>query len=197
MSPEVLSGLILFALVSSLTPGPNNLMLMASGANFGFWPTLPHMLGIGFGFTLMIVLVGLGVAEVFQIWPELNLALKIFGVAYMIYLAWKIANAAEPGKAKATAKPMSFLQAAAFQWVNPKAWAMSLTATTVYATAGDATGVYWVAGVFGAINFPCISLWTLLGIQVRRWLKNPTRLRIFNWSMAGLLILSLYPVFLT
>ncbi len=197
MSPELLSGLILFALVSSLTPGPNNLMLMASGANFGFWPTLPHMLGIGFGFTLMIVLVGLGVAEIFQIWPQLNLALKIFGVAYMLYLAWKIANAAEPGKAKSTAKPMNFLQAAAFQWVNPKAWAMSLTATTVYAVPSDPTGVFWVAGVFGAINFPCISLWTLTGIQVRRLLKNPIRLRIFNWSMAGLLILSLYPVFLT
>lgn len=195
MSSEFLSALVLFAFVTSITPGPNNLMLMASGVNFGFWRTIPHMLGIGIGFTVMIVLVGLGLTQAFERWPELNTALKVVGVAYMLYLAWKIAHAAEPGKGVAKPRPMTFLQAAAFQWVNPKAWAMALTATTVYVAPDDPYGIYWVALIFGAINLPCVSCWTTLGQQLRRFLTNQTRLRAYNWTMALLLVLSLYPVF--
>ena len=132
MNTEILIGLTGFAFVSSITPGPNNLMLMASGANFGFWRSIPHMLGILLGFTLMVFLVGLGLAQVFDAYPVLHDVLKVVSVVYMGWLAWKIANAAPPKKGEAAGTPMTFLQAAAFQWVNPKAWAMALTAVTVY-----------------------------------------------------------------
>ena len=197
MSIEILYGLIGFAFVSSITPGPNNLMLMASGANFGFWRTVPHMLGIALGFTLMVFLVGLGLAQVFDAYPVLHDVLKLVSVIYMAWLAWKIANAAAPSEGKAAGTPMTFLQAAAFQWVNPKAWAMALTAVTVYSFGPSLWAVAAVAGVFGLVNGPAVSSWTLLGMQLRRILTNPVRLRVFNWSMAVLLMASLYPALAT
>ncbi|MCY4333086.1 MAG: LysE family translocator [Litoreibacter sp.] len=193
MSIEILYGLIGFAFVSSITPGPNNLMLMASGANFGFWRTVPHMLGIALGFTLMVFLVGLGLAQIFDAYPVLHDVLKIMSVVYMTWLAWKIANAAPPGDGEASGTPMTFLQAAAFQWVNPKAWAMALTAVTVYSFGPSLWAVAAVAGTFGLVNGPAVSSWTLLGTQLRRVLTNPLRLRVFNWTMAALLMASLYP----
>jgi threonine/homoserine/homoserine lactone efflux protein len=133
MSPEILSALLLFAFATSVTPGPNNLMLMASGANYGFRRTVPHMLGISLGHLFMVVVLGLGLAQVFTTWPVAHAMLKVLSVAYMLYLAWRIATAAPPGEARATGRPFTFLEAAAFQWVNPKAWAMALTAISVYA----------------------------------------------------------------
>ncbi len=191
---ELLTGLALFALVSSLTPGPNNLMLMASGANFGFRPTVPHMLGVGLGFTLMIVLVGVGLASLFEAWPPSYQILKVLSVIYLLYLAWKIATAAAPYGETSSAKPFTFLQAALFQWVNPKAWAMSLTAISVYSPSQSLVSVILVAGVFGSINLPCISIWTLMGQQLRRLLTSSRRLIAFNVTMATLLVASLYPV---
>ncbi|SEV98911.1 LysE type translocator [Aliiroseovarius sediminilitoris] len=120
MTIELLSAFVAFAFVSSITPGPNNLMLMASGANFGFQRTIPHMLGIGIGFTFMIVLVGAGLMTLFDLYPVSYTILKTGSVVYLLWLAWKIANASQPGTGKASGIPMSFLQAAAFQWVNPK-----------------------------------------------------------------------------
>jgi threonine/homoserine/homoserine lactone efflux protein len=197
MTYEILIGLVGFAFVSSITPGPNNLMLMASGANFGFWRTIPHMLGIALGFTLMVFLVGMGLAQVFDAYPVLHGILKVASVLYMFWLAWKIANAAAPKEGAPEGSPMTFLQAAAFQWVNPKAWAMALTAVTVYAMGSSWIAVAAVALTFGAINGPAVSLWTLLGQQMRRVLTNPSRLKAFNWTMAALLIASLYPILLT
>ncbi len=194
MTYDLLLGLIGFAFVSSITPGPNNLMLMASGANFGFRRTIPHMLGIGLGFTFMVFLVGIGLGQVFDSVPVLHMILKIVSVVYMFWLAWKIGNSAPPQKSEAEGTPITFLQAAAFQWVNPKAWAMALTAVTVYSPSRDLEGALWVALIFGATNLPSVSSWTVLGQQMRRFLTNPKRLRIFNWSMAALLIASLYPV---
>lgn len=194
MSYETLAGLVGFAFVTSITPGPNNLMLMASGANFGFRRTLPHMLGIGIGFTLMVAVVGLGLAGVFQTSAMAQTVLKVLAVLYMLWLAWKIANAAPPEDRAAEGRPITFVQAALFQWVNPKAWAMALTAVTVYAASGTILAVLAVAAVFGAINLPCVSSWTVLGQQIRRFLTNPGRLRAFNIVMAVLLIASLYPV---
>ncbi|MEM9582691.1 MAG: LysE family translocator [Pseudomonadota bacterium] len=194
MNSEILIGLAGFALVSSITPGPNNLMLMASGANFGFWRTIPHMLGIALGFTLMVFLVGLGLAQIFEAYPVLHTVLKVLSVLYMAWLAWKIANAAPPKEGEAAGTPMTFLQAAAFQWVNPKAWAMALTAVTVYSLGTSIWAVAAVACTFGLVNGPAVSTWTLIGQQLRRVLTNPARLRIFNWTMAGLLMASLYPV---
>lgn len=194
MMLETLPALALFAFVTSVTPGPNNLMLMASGANFGFRRTVPHMLGVGLGFVLMTFLVGIGLAGLFQTYPLAVTVLEAVSVVYMLWLAWKIAHAAAPRDRQAGGTPMTFLQAAAFQWVNPKAWAMALTAVTVHAPDRSLWAVALVALIFGAINLPSVSLWTLIGQQLRRVLTNARRLTVFNWTMAGLLVLSLAPV---
>jgi threonine/homoserine/homoserine lactone efflux protein len=196
MTTDLVLALAGFAAVSSLTPGPNNLMLMASGANFGFRRTVPHMLGIGIGFTLMIALVGAGLMALFDLVPALHTALKVGAVVYMAWLAWKIAHAAAPGEAGANARPMTFLQAAAFQWVNPKAWSMALTAIAVYAPERTLLAVISVALVFGAVNLPAVSCWTSVGGHIRRWLSGGRRLSVFTWSMAALLLASLVPVLL-
>ncbi len=178
--------LISFAFVSSITPGPNNLMLMSSGANFGFRRSLPHMLGVALGFTFMVGLLGLGMAEVFARWPILHQILAGISALYMLWLAWKIARSGAPGEGRSD-RPMTFLQAAAFQWVNPKAWVMALGAVTLYA----GLGTWAVAAIFGAVNLPAITVWVLMGQGVRRWLTRPAQLRAFNWVMAGLLVASL------
>ena len=194
MTYDILMALIAFAFVSSITPGPNNLMLMASGANFGFRRTIPHMLGIGLGFTFMVLLVGAGLVQVFDRYPISHTVLKVLSVLYLLYLAWKIAHAAPAKGADAAGTPMTFLQAAAFQWVNPKAWAMALTATAAYAPDQTINAILLVALVFGTINLPSVSTWTVLGQQMARILTNPHRLLAFNWTMAALLVASLYPV---
>ena len=145
MNLEFLTALILFCFVSSVTPGPNNLMLMASGANFGFRRSVPHMLGISIGFTLMVALVGLGLMQVFDAIPASYTILKVFSAAYLLWLAWKIANAGRPQGSQTGARPMTFLQAAAFQWVNPKAWTMALSAITLYAPTREWATVLLVA----------------------------------------------------
>lgn len=170
------------------------MMLMASGANFGFKRSIPHMLGIAIGFTFMTFLVGLGLAQAFISFPVLHTVLKVVSVVYMLFLAWKIANAAPLKQSEASGTPFSFLQAAAFQWVNPKAWAMALTAVTVYSPSSDLYGSFTVAIIFGLVNFPSVSVYTVLGEQVRKFLTNHFRLRAFNITMAVLLVVSLYPV---
>ena len=194
MTQDLLLALAAYALATSITPGPNNLMLMTSGANFGFRRTLPHMLGIGIGFSVMVLLVGTGLAQIFEAWAPARTVLAVFSVAYLLWLAWKFANAAPLGEAENHARPLTFLQAAAFQWVNPKAWAMALTATTIYAPDQSTTAILLVALVFGAINLPSVSVWTVLGQQMRRLLTGPARLAWFNRTMALLLVASLYPV---
>jgi len=203
---ELFVGLATFSFVSSITPGPNNLMLMASGANFGFVRTVPHLLGVAIGFVIMTLIVGAGLAQVFDRFPISYDILKVVSVAYLLFLAWKIANAAparfgrlavQPDNANLTSgagAPINFLQAVLFQWVNPKAWAMALTAMSVYNPTRSLSGVALVALVFGLINLPCVSTWTVLGQQIRRWLNNNLRLRLFNWTMALMLVLSLAPV---
>ena len=198
MTYDLVLALSLFALVSSITPGPNNLMLMASGANFGFRRTIPHMLGVGIGFTLMIVLVGIGLVQIFDLYPISHQILKVVSVIYLFWLARKIANAAPPERDVANeSTPITFIQAALFQWVNPKAWTMALTAITAYAPNQTLGSVIWVALVFGIVNLPSVSLWTALGEQMERFLTSAARLRAFNWLMAALLVASLYPVVFT
>lgn len=192
MQSTTLLALSAYAFVSSITPGPNNLMLMASGANFGLRRTVPHALGVGIGFTLMIILVGIGLMGLFELFPILNKLLKVVSVAYLLWLAWKIANASAPGTAgKARARPMSFFQAVLFQWVNPKAWSMALTAIALYAPDRNLAAVLFVAMVFGLINLPSTSMWAVMGQVLRGWLSSPGRLRAFNWTMAALLMGSL------
>jgi threonine/homoserine/homoserine lactone efflux protein len=194
MTYELLTALATFALVSSITPGPNNLMLMASGANFGFWRTIPHMLGVGVGFVVMLILVGLGLMRLFDAFPVSHSILKVISVAYLLWLAWKIAHAGAPEGSGAEGRPFTFVQAALFQWGNPKAWTMALTAVTLYAPDRSVPAILWVALIFGAINLPSVSSWTLLGQQMRRVLSNPRRLQAFNFGMAIMLVGSLYPV---
>jgi threonine/homoserine/homoserine lactone efflux protein len=192
MEQTTLAALSAFALVTSITPGPNNMMLMASGANFGLRRTVPHALGVGVGFTLMIVLVGVGLMELFDLFPVLNLILKVVSVVYLLWLAWKIAHAAAPDtEGSARGKPMSFVQAMLFQWVNPKAWSMALTAIALYAPDRNLAAIALVAAVFGIINLPSTSLWAVMGQALRGWLSSPARLRAFNWTMAALLVGSL------
>lgn len=170
-------------------------MLMTSGANFGFRRTVPHMLGVALGFTFMVLLVGIGLVQVFEAFPVSYTLLKVVSLVYLTYLAWRIATAvpATGGNAE-SGIPLTFIQAALFQWVNPKAWTMALTAVSVYSPSQSLTAVAFVAGVFGAVNLPCISFWTSMGQQLQRLLTNPRRLRMFNISMALLLVGSLYPV---
>lgn len=194
MTQDLLLAFALYCLATSGTPGPNNLMLMASGANFGWRRTLPHLLGVTAGFTLMVALVGMGLARLFELWPPAHDLLEVVSVVYLLWLAWKIANAAAPEAGTSERRPISFLQAVAFQWVNPKAWTMALTAVTVYSPGTGLAAVLLVAAIFGAINLPCCSGWVVLGRQAARWLTNPGRLRLFNGVMAALLVASLWPV---
>ena len=194
MNTDLILGLLGFAFVTSITPGPNNLMLMASGANFGLRRSLPHMLGIGAGFVVMVALVGVGLMGVFDRYPVSQTILMIGSVGYMLWLAGKVANALPPEQSRMEGKPITFLQAAAFQWVNPKAWAMALAAITAYAPDRSIAAVFFVALIFGAVNFPCVSSWTLLGQGFRRFLSTSARLRVFNWTMATLLLASMVPL---
>lgn len=199
ITTQLLAALAAFALVSSITPGPNNLMLMASGINFGVSRTIPHMLGVAIGFTLMIVLVGLGMMEFIEAVPGSITFITVASGLYLLYMAWKIASTetvpAESGSGQAQSKPMSFVQAALFQWVNPKAWTMALTAISAYAPKSQGwLGVIIVAAVFGAINLPSTSLWAVMGAKMRRFLGDPVRLRAFNIVAALLLVGSLYPM---
>ncbi|MEB8388868.1 LysE family translocator [Rhodobacteraceae bacterium KMM 6894] len=194
MTYEIFSALIAFCFVGVITPGPNNMMLMASGANFGFRRTVPHMLGIGLGMPVLTLMVGIGAMQLFERWPLVRAVLTVLSVAYLLWLAWKIAHAAAPENAQATGRPLTFLQAAAFQWVNPKAWFMALSAITLYAAGREMSAILWVAGSYVMVS--CISTtgWTAMGQQLRRWLTSPARLRAFNWTMAILLVATMIPV---
>jgi len=195
MPMDLLIAFAAFALISSITPGPNNLMLMASGTNFGFARTVPHMLGVALGFTLMVLLVGLGLAEIFSRIPQAHMALKAVCAVYLSYLAWKIATSAPPEDGEARGKPFTFVQAALFQWVNPKAWTMALTAVTAYAPADAGLAAFFlIAAVFGVINLPSVGLWAVMGTQLRRVLHDRRALQVFNLAAAILLLASLYPV---
>ncbi|MCT4557911.1 MAG: LysE family translocator [Pelagimonas sp.] len=194
MTLDIFLALALFCAGTLFTPGPNNLMLMASGANFGLRRTLPHLFGVAFGFPTMIIPVGLGVMQLFDAWPASYTILKVASIAYILYLAWKIAHAAAPEKVSADARPLTFLQAAAFQCVNPKAWSMALGAITLYASGRDVVSILIVSGTFAALGTVSATVWTTLGTGVRRLLADQRRLRVFNWIMASLLVASMIPV---
>lgn len=193
---DLLIAFVLFAFVSSVTPGPNNTMLLSSGVNFGFNRTIPHMLGISCGFALMVLAVGFGLGAVFRAYPILYTILRYAGAAYLLYLAYKIATSGPVKDATdKEARPMSYLGAAAFQWVNPKAWVMAIGAISTYTPMnGYFTNVAIIAFVFGIVNLPAVSLWAGCGSLLRNVLRDPFWLRVFNGVMAGLLVLSLYPL---
>lgn len=193
MERDLLLALTGFAIATLFSPGPNNMMLMASGANYGIRRTVPHMLGVALGFPILAAAVGLGLGALFEAWPPVRVALEAISVAFLLWLAWKVANAAAPGERAAEARPLTFAQAASFQWVNPKGWAMALGAMSLYAATGGWVRVIAVAGVFALLGLVSATTWTLIGTQIRRILTGPWRLRAFNWTMAGLLVASLWP----
>ena len=184
-----------FAFVSSATPGPNNVMLLASGANFGFRRTLPHMLGVSIGHSFQVGLIGLGLLQLFNAHPDSLILMKLLSAAYLLYLAYKIANTSPTADANPGSKPLTFLQAASFQWVNPKALFIAITAQSQYAQPElGIWGPMAIALLFIAANLPAVSIWGYLGVQIKSLLSTPQRLRIFNYAMAGILIATLYPM---
>lgn len=193
----LLTGLIGFAFVSSITPGPNNIMLMASGASFGIRRTLPHLAGVSLGFGAMALVIGLGLVGILAAVPVLFEIIRWVGAAYLLYLAVKIAASSGIGSKPASGRPMTFWQAVAFQWVNPKCWAMGLGAMTTYAEPGAGPwSIALVALVFTLVNAPCVAGWATFGLGMKRLLRKPAAMRAFNVTMGLLLVLSLFP-FLT
>ncbi len=196
MTADAFLALLVYALVTSITPGPNNFMLLASGVNFGFVRTVPHMLGIGIGFLVLLLAVGFGLGAVLTAFPALHTVLKVAGGAYLLYLAWKIAMSRSMGaEAGAKARPMNFLEAAAFQWVNPKAWVMAVTAIATYTDTRQYFSTVLVVGViFVLVNVPSVSTWAGFGSALRDWLSDPVRLKWFNMAMGALLAATLWPM---
>ncbi|QYK03262.1 LysE family translocator [Shewanella psychrotolerans] len=193
---ELVFAIALFAFSSGITPGPNNIMLMSSGVNFGVKASLPHLAGICIGFPCMVLAIGMGLSALFQSYPILHLVIKYVGITYLIYLAWLIANSSSKMEGKQTSKPLSFIQAAAFQWVNPKGWIMAVGAVATF-TSIDlplTPQVITIASVFLSVAFPCAVVWLGFGVALKRLLKNQRQQKWFNITMALLLVLSIIPM---
>ena len=191
------AAIIIFVITTCVTPGPNNTMIMASGLNYGIWRSMPHYAGICLGFFAMVVGVGLGISQLFEQFPILQLILKVIGAAYLSFLAYKIASA-QAAEIVSKDKPFSFMQAAAFQWVNPKAWVLAVGATVTYTVISDTytLQVLVIAAIFLIFGSPCTLLWLWGGASLKSILQNPASVRIFNISMALLLMGSLTPIFI-
>jgi threonine/homoserine/homoserine lactone efflux protein len=196
MSLELFAAFILFAIVMLFTPGPNNIMLMSSGLNFGFGRTLPHMLGVSIGFGLMVFLVGIGLGAIFKIYPALYTVLKYAGAVYLLYLAVVIGTSGRVEEGKKKSRPMTFVEGAAFQWINAKGWIIALGAITTYAALTRfPANVILISALFVAIGTVSSATWAAFGSGLRRFLKDPRHVRAFNVVMALLLVASLIPVF--
>ncbi|PDT10500.1 lysine transporter LysE [Rhizobium sp. J15] len=195
MPLDTFFALVLFAFTTSITPGPNNMMLFASGVNFGFRRTIPHMFGIGAGFFSLLIGVGLGLGALLHTLPLVYTVLKFAGGAYLVWIAWKIASSRSLSEGKSSTAPMSFVSAAAFQWVNPKAWVMAVTAMATYTNPELYLASVLIVGLaFAVVNVPSVSTWAGFGSALREWLSDPVRLKWFNISMAVLLVASLWPM---
>jgi threonine/homoserine/homoserine lactone efflux protein len=193
---ELVAAMAMFAFVTSVTPGPNNIILLASGVNFGVKRTLPHWLGVSLGHFVMLLLVGAGLESLLKAYPFVYQVMKVVGFAYLVYLAWGVARSGAPERnGEEATDPISFLGAAAFQWVNPKAWIMSIGYFSNYMpTDASLTFVVLTCMMFSAINFPSVGLWAWLGAKLEHYLQNDKLRRIFNATMAVLLIASMVPI---
>jgi threonine/homoserine/homoserine lactone efflux protein len=199
VSHQLLLAFVVFAAVMYITPGPNNIMLLSSGLTFGFRPTVPHILGVTFGFAFMVGAVGVGLGTVFLAYPILQTILKWGGVAYLVYLAAAIARA-EPIKPEEGGRrrgPMTFFGAVMFQWINAKAWVIVISTITAYAAIASFP---WNIVIQVSLNLLlgvlCCSAWALFGSALRPLLSSRTAIRTFNIIMAVLLLASLIPVFM-
>jgi threonine/homoserine/homoserine lactone efflux protein len=198
MSLQTLLALVAFAFVTSFTPGPNNIMLTASGVNFGFGRSIPHMSGVAVGFLVLLAAAGCGLGSLFIAAPQLQIILKVAGALYMLWLAWKVANAGRSDvPADERVRPLTFLQAAAFQWVNPKAVLIALGAVALYIRPEHAAGdLAILVAVFAASTVLSVVAWTGGGVALRGLLGDARRARIFNIVMALLLVASIVPMVL-
>lgn len=201
MPIEQLLPLLGLVIVMIGTPGPNNLMLITSGARFGFIRSIPHILGIASGCQALLLAIALGLGTLLRTYPQAKTALKILCVMALIYLAWLLVRPAggdASGEPDGTARPLGFWQAALFQWVNPKAWMMMVTVLGAYTQPENVAGsVTIIALSFLLLGTPIISCWNLFGASLQYWLHDPVVARRFNWLMAALLLTSLYPVLAT
>jgi threonine/homoserine/homoserine lactone efflux protein len=182
--------LALFAFVSSITPGPNNVMLTSSGLLFGFTRSIPHMLGITVGFGVLLALCAAGIGSLIMAVPAITVALKTAGSLYLLCLAWQLRDIAYRPQQASQAKPMSFLGAALFQFANPKAWVMAVTGASAFLPAGQpaAWAIALFCIVFCAVNLPCIALWAGAGAALRRYLDQPLWQRLFCITMMVLTV---------
>ena len=195
MSTELLVAFVVFAVATLFTPGPNNIMLMTSGLNFGFVRTLPHAFGVALGFGFLVLVVGLGLGAVFAAYPAIYSLIKFVGAAYLLYLAWRIANAG-PAEGGTRGRPLTFLEGAAFQWVNPKGWVMAVGAVSAYAAvARFPLNIALIAAIFAALGTLSSWTWLLFGTGLRPLVTDPRKVRAFNIVMALALAASLVPVF--
>jgi threonine/homoserine/homoserine lactone efflux protein len=194
---DMLAPLVLFALAMCLTPGPNVVMVTASAANFGFRRAVPHMLGIILGFALLIIASGLGLAGLIQAEPRLHMTLKYLCAAYLLCLAWRIAQTSIASTDSAGACPIGFIEATLFQWINPKGWVTAIGALAAYTSANGnmLLQTIVIAGVLAVACFLSVVLWAGFGATIAHYLHHPMARRGFNWAMAGLLVISLVPVF--
>lgn len=190
--------IIIFVISTCGTPGPNNTLIMASGLNYGIRRSLQHFFGIWVGFPAMFVAVGLGISRLFEEFPILHVMLKVVGATYLSYLAWRIAAAPISRLNETKSKPFTFLQAVAFQWVNPKAWVLAVGAIVTYTVISDSyiSQVITIALLFTIFGAPCSFLWLCFGASLKDVLQKPTYVRTFNIAMAALLMGSLVPIFL-
>lgn len=196
VSGDLAWALLLFVVVTLFTPGPNNTMLMTTGLNFGFRRGLPHLWGVALGFALMVLAVGLGLGAVFQAYPVAYVVLKYVGAVYLLYLAWQIATAGEIEEAGSSGKPITFWQAAAFQWLNPKGWVMAVGAVSAYATvAAFPFNMVLMACLFGSLGILSSATWLGFGTGLKRLLTSPRAVRAVNVVLALLLVASLWPIF--
>lgn len=194
MSPQTALALMGFAFVMSASPGPANFLLLASGANFGFVRTLPLILGVSSGFMTMVFCVGIGLGHILTATPQIYTVLKFACAAYVVWLAWKIARSRGIGsdQGDAVEHPITFLQAALFQLVNPKAWAVALIVTVTYTDPENyLPSLGAMIAVFALVNLPSISIWALSGVALRRFLAQGRRIVVFNAAMAMLLVASM------
>ena len=193
---EFYLAILLFTTTASITPGPNNIMIMASGVNFGVRPSLPHVLGICLGFPVMVISLGIGLGALFDSVPILHEIIKIFGVAYLLYLAWLVTSSSSFEETSSPSRPLRFDQAVLFQWVNPKAWVMATGAISTYTTtAGDTlTQVLFIAFAFLITAGPSVMIWLVFGAGLKRYLDDALHNRIFNIIIALLLVISMLPV---
>lgn len=199
MTADMAVALMGFAFVMSISPGPGNFLLLASGANFGFVRSLPLMLGISGGFLAMVFAVGLGLGGVFERFPEVSIALRLLSGAYVLWLAFSIARSRSIGAVERqdVGTPITFLQAAMLQLVNPKAWAVSLIVTASYTVPDQfLTSLVLLIVIFAIVNLPALSVWVVSGASLRQTLAKGRRIVVFNIAMAILLVGSMIPVLL-